>query len=288
MSLEGNEMGRFTGRTAVVTGASRGIGAALAERLAAEGADVLVVARTADQHDHLEGSLSATLDRCRRHGGGRVEAMVAYLSDEASRGAIVPRALELFDGRLDVLVNNAAAAIYQPILTYPIRRRRLTFEVNVHGPLDLIQAAAPAMVERGEGWILNVSSGTSRYERGFASSPPSDPLDLGVYGASKAALSRLTVAVAAELAGTGVRVNSVEPRGGVATEGALALAGTSLSGGNLETMEEMVEGALILCDCPADWTGGIHVTLDLLDHVGATVMTLDGSVPLPSDPAPGA
>lgn len=273
-------MNRFTGRTAVVTGASRGIGAALAERLVAEGADVLAVARTADQHDHLAGSLRETVERCRRHDAGRVEAMVADLSDEESRATIVPAALERFDGRLDVLVNNAAAAIYQPILGYPLRRRRLTFEVNVHGPLDLIQAAAPGMIERGEGWILDVSSGTSLHERGFPTSPPVDRMNLGLYGASKAALSRLTVAVAAELMGTGVRVNSIEPRGGVATEGALALSGGAMSGGNLESMEAMVEGALLLCDCPTDWTGGVHVSLDLLEQVGARVMTLDGSTVL--------
>src|SRR5688572_20127289 len=104
--------GRFRGRNAVVTGASRGIGAALAERLAAEGANVAVVARTVDAHDHLAGSLSETLERCRRH-GARVEAIAADLADEGSRAAIVPRALELFEGRVDVLVNNAAAAIYR-------------------------------------------------------------------------------------------------------------------------------------------------------------------------------
>lgn len=272
--------GRFSGRTAVVTGASRGIGAALAERLAAEGADVLVVARTADRHDHLDGSLSETIDRCRRHGAGTAEALVADLSDEHSRERIVPRALEYFGGRLDVLVNNAAAAIYQPVLGYPLRRRRLTFEVNVHAPLDLAQAAVPAMVERGEGWIVNVSSATARYEHGAPAEPPSDPLHLGIYGASKAALNRLTVALAAAVAGSGVRVNTIEPRSGVATEGAMALVGDSLGATNLETMEEMVEATLMLCDCPSDWTGGVHVSLDLLERAGTTVMTLDGTQPL--------
>jgi len=72
--------GRFRGCNVVVTGASRGIGAALAERLAAEGAAVAVVARTVDAHDHLPGSLTETLARCRRH-GARVEAIAADLAD---------------------------------------------------------------------------------------------------------------------------------------------------------------------------------------------------------------
>ena len=132
-------MKRFEGRNVIVTGASRGIGAAIAERLCAEGANVAIVARTIDKHDHLAGSLNETIARCARY-GTRVEAVAADLADADSRATVVPRALELFDGRVDVLVNNAAAAIYQSLLSYPLKRRRLMFEVNVHAPLDLAQA----------------------------------------------------------------------------------------------------------------------------------------------------
>jgi NAD(P)-dependent dehydrogenase (short-subunit alcohol dehydrogenase family) len=271
---------RFAGRNAIVTGASRGIGAALAERLAAEGASLALVARTVDAHDHLAGSLGETLARCRRH-GARAEAIAADLADAESRAAIVPRALELFDGRIDVLVNNAAAAIYQPTLEYPLKRRRISFEVNVHAPADLAQAVIPGMLARGEGWILNLSSASARYEFGRPKQLPRPPPFIGVYGASKAALNRMTVAFAAELLGTGVRVNTVEPRAAVMSEGAEALVGGTLSDDLIESMEAMVEGALVLCDCPPDWTGGVHVSLDLLDQLGRTVMTLDGTRPYP-------
>lgn len=279
-------MERLKGRTAVVTGASRGIGAAVAERLAAEGAAVAVVARTVDHHAHLEGSLNLTVEKCRAYGSD-VFALAADLSDEESRAAIVPAALERFDGRLDILVNNAAAAVYQPLMSYPLKRRRITFEVNVHAPADLIQAAAPAMIDRGEGWIVNLSSATARYGEGVAISDQPlregmpRPSDMGVYGASKAALNRLTVAFAQSLAGTGVRVNTVAPRSGVATEGTLALIGDSLGPDRTESMEAMVEGTLALCDCGPERSGGIHYSLDLLEELGATVMTLDGSRPYP-------
>ena len=141
-------MNRFAGKNAIVTGASRGIGAALAERLAAEGANVVVVARTVDQHDHLTGSLSETLQRCRRH-GAKVDAVAADLADPASRAGIVPRALEIFDGRIDILVNNAAAAIYMRTSEYPYKRQRIMFEVNVHAPIELAQAVLPSMVAQG-------------------------------------------------------------------------------------------------------------------------------------------
>jgi citronellol/citronellal dehydrogenase len=269
---------RFRGRNAIVTGASRGIGAALTERLAAEGASVVIAARTLDQHDHLAGSLNETLDRCRAY-GTTVEAVVADLADAESRAAIVPRALEIFDGRVDILVNNAAAAVYASVLDYPLRRRRLMFEVNLQAPVDLMQAVVPSMTERGEGWIVNVSSATARTAPGPPYRTGGVHSVIGVYGATKVALNRITHAFAVELFGTGVRVNTIEPRAAVMSEGAEALVGGMVGDEAIESMEAMVEGALVLCDCPAERTGGVHVSLDLLDELDITVMDLGGRVP---------
>ena len=154
-------MSRFGGRRALVTGASRGIGAAVAERLAAEGADVAITARTLARHPTLAGSLRETAARLEGH-GGRVVVVAADLADEAGRARIVPEVEAGLGGSVDILVNNAAAAIYQPVADYPLRRRHLLFEVNVQAPLDLAQAVLPPMVDRGEGWIVNVSSATAR------------------------------------------------------------------------------------------------------------------------------
>lgn len=250
--------GRFAGRRAVVTGASRGIGAAVAEQLAADGAHVAIVARTATHHPTLAGSLAATAGRMRgsRSADQQVAVIVADLGSDAERATIIPAAERALGGRIEILVNNAAAAIYQPLSDYPLRRRRVTFEVNVHAPLDLAQAALPGMRAAGEGWIVNISSGTAhlRFTPGNAS--------LGVYGASKAALNQLTRALAAELSGSGIRVNTVEPRAAVLSEGAAALV--NLRDDQLEPMESMVAGVLALCDGPPELTGGVHVSLDLL------------------------
>lgn len=271
-------MKRLEGRNAVVTGASRGIGAATCERLAAEGANLLLVARTVDHHDHLAGSLNETLERCRRH-GTRVEALAADLADEESRAQIVPRALELFENRIDILINNAAAAIYAPNLDYPLKRRRITFEVNVHAPVDLMQAVLPSMAERGEGWIVNLSSGSARMAEG----PPFDlspaGRTIGVYGASKAALNRISNAFAAEFAGAGIRINTIEPRAAVLSEGAEQLVGDELEDDMIESMEGMVEAVLALCDAPPERTGATLESLRLLEELRATVMTLDGAMP---------
>ncbi|HEY5014925.1 MAG TPA: SDR family NAD(P)-dependent oxidoreductase, partial [Acidimicrobiia bacterium] len=237
-------------------------------------------ARTLDRHDHLAGSLNETLERCRRH-GGTAEAVVADLADADSRGAIVPRALEIFDGRVDILVNNAAAAVYQSILDYPLRRRRMMFEVNVEAPIDLTQAVVPSMIERGEGWIVSVSSATARLAPGPPYRTGGVHSVIGVYGATKAALNRVTHAFAVELFGTGVRVNTIEPRAAVMSEGAEALVGGLVGAESIESIEAMIEATLVLCDCEAERTGGLHVSLDLLDELDLTVMTLDGSAPHP-------
>jgi NAD(P)-dependent dehydrogenase (short-subunit alcohol dehydrogenase family) len=269
-------VGRFSGRRAVVTGASRGIGAGIAERLAAEGADVAITARTLDAHDHLSGNLREVVDRLVPY-GGTVLPIVADLTDDDDRAAIIPAAVEGLGGPIDILVNNAAAAMYIPPADYPLKRRRLTFEVNVHAPLDLAQAVIPSMRERGEGWILNLSSGSTRLPEG----PPYESGALGttltIYAASKAALNRMTAGLAAELHGTGIRVNCVQPRAAVMSEGAEVLLGGRLGADQIETMEEMVEATIALCDCGPDITGRIAVSLDLIDEWGLKPRNLDGS-----------
>ena len=272
-------MDRFAGRKAIVTGASRGIGAAVAQRLAAEGADVVVTARSIDPRDHhLAGSLTETVERCRRY-GTTVEAVAADLGDADSRATIVPAALEVLGGRVDVLVNNAAAAMYQSVLDYPLRRRRLMFEINLQAPIDLSQTVIPLMRAQGEGWIVNLSSATARLAPGPPYRTAGVATSIGLYGATKAALNRITNAFAVELQDSGIRVNTVEPRAAVMSEGAEALVGDIVTEDLIESMEAMVEAVVALCDCPPERTGKLHVSLDLVDELGLEVMTLDGSRP---------
>jgi citronellol/citronellal dehydrogenase len=259
-----------------VTGASRGIGAAVAERLAAEGADVVITARTLDRHDHLAGSLLDTQARLDGY-GTTVAVVVADLADPVDRQRIVPEAAAALGGPVDILVNNAAAAIYGDLSTFPLRRRHILFDVNVHAPLDLAQAAIPAMIDAGAGWIVNLTSGAAR-------SWPGPPFDLGPqgstiaeYGASKAALARITNGLGAELHGTGVRVNAVEPRAAVLSEGAAALVGDTLRPDQIESTEAMVEAVVALCDCAEDITARTFVSLDLLAEWDLDVHELDGS-----------
>jgi NAD(P)-dependent dehydrogenase (short-subunit alcohol dehydrogenase family) len=269
---------RFAGRRALVTGASRGIGAGIARRLAAEGADVAVCARTLERHDHLAGSLAATAEVLAVH-GHRTGVVVADLTDEHDRARVVPEAVESLGGPIDILVNNAAAAMYGPLAELSLKRRRVLFEANVHAPLDLAQAVIPAMREAGEGWIVNVSSGAARPW-------PGPPFGLGitgtaitVYGASKAALNRVTNGLGAELHADGIRANTVEPRAAVLSEGADALVGGELRPDQVESLEEMVEAVVALCDCSPDVTGRTFVSRELIADWGLPVRDLDGRAP---------
>jgi citronellol/citronellal dehydrogenase len=267
--------GRFAGRRALVTGASRGIGAAVAERLAAEGAAVAITARTRDSHDHLAGGLEQTAERIARH-GGTTTTVVADLTDPDDRSRIVPEAADGLGGPIDILVNNAAAAIYGPLAEISAKRRRIMFEANVHAPLDLAQAVIPSMGATGAGWIVNVTSKTARPWPGPPFALGANGTTIAAYGASKAALNRLTNGLAAELHGAGIRVNTVEPRAAVRTDGADALVGGTVPADKFESLEEMVEATVALCDCPEDVTGQAMVSLDLLAAWDLPLRGLDG------------
>ena len=271
-----NVDGRFAGRRVVVTGSSRGIGAGIAERMAAEGADVVLTARTLDQHEHLEGSLNGTRDRLAKY-GTNVGVVVADLTDPTDRLRVIPEATELLGGHVEILVNNAAASIQAPLIGFSNKRRNIMFEVNANAPLDLSLQVLPQMIEAGEGWIVNLSSGSAKLWPGPPAPFEPTAINISAYGASKAALNRITNGLAMEVHGTGVRINTVEPRAAVLSEGAAVLVGDRLRPDQIEEMEAMVEGTLYLCDCPADFTGQITVSLDIIDQHGLEVRNLDGS-----------
>ncbi len=267
----------FDGLRAVVTGSSYGIGAATAERLAAGGAHVVICGRTAtpaDRTTYQPVSLEETTARLERY-GTTVASIRADMADETERSRLIPFAVEALGGPVDILVNNAAAGIYKANSSYPAKHRALMFEVNFHAPFDLMQQVIPSMRDRGAGWIVNVSSGVARYAHGSSLAPP--PADRpaspfgthqGVYGATKAALNRITVAFAAELWGTGIRVNSVEPSGLVLSEGAVARGVEGIPASAIQPMDEMVDSVAYLCRCPAERTGGVHSSRALLEETG--------------------
>jgi NAD(P)-dependent dehydrogenase (short-subunit alcohol dehydrogenase family) len=243
------------GKRILITGGGTGLGKAMGRRFVELGANLAICGRRREV-------LATTASEFKDELGASVQTIGCDVRSPEQVESMLDAAWT--QGPLDVLVNNAAAAIYQPLTDFPLKRRRLVFEVNVHAPLDLAQAVIPGMVERGAGWIVNLSSGSAKNRPGPPFAENVMGSTLAVYGASKAALNRLTNGLAEELIGTGVRVNTVEPRAAVHSEGADAHLGDALDAALYESMEDMVEGALVLCDCPPEVTGGVHVSLDLL------------------------
>lgn len=211
-------MPKMTGRTAIVTGASRGIGRTIAELLAAEGARVVCVARTLREGDHrLEGSLDSTVAAIRAAGGEAV-AVAADISSEAECLKLVEAAREAY-GPIDSLVNNAALNYYIPTAEYPTGRWVKAFAVNVHAPFILSKAVLPDMIAGGRGTIVNISSGSAI---GPGRGPYKDQTVRGgvMYGATKAALERFTQGLAQEVSQHGgIAVSCVSPSRTVPTPG---------------------------------------------------------------------
>jgi citronellol/citronellal dehydrogenase len=269
----------LAGRVAVVTGASRGIGEYVARRFAAEGAAVAVVARTQEQADErLPGTIHQTVATIRGAGGTAV-AIQADLSKPADRARIIDEA-ERELGPVDILVNNAAVTFFLPVADFPGRRYDLMFEVQVKAPFELSQRVLPGMRERGQGWILNISSIAAVHP----AIPPVPGEDIGgtVYGMCKAALERLTTGMAAELYADGIAVNALSPTRGVPTPGVLFHnlipdVDAALASGAAESPEMFAEASLALCSGdPAVLTGRVAYSRELVAELGRTPGPLDG------------
>ena len=267
-------MGNCRGRVAIVTGASRGIGRAIAQRLAAEGAAVAVTARSLDHApQHLGGTLLELVEEI-ESSGGRAVAIQADLSEPTSRLAIHPQTVDAL-GPVDILVNNAAASFYFPFEDYSTRRYQVAQEINVHAPWDLCQQVVPDMKRQSRGWIVNVSSATA----GHHEMPFPDFAVRGgslLYGTTKAALNRFTNGLGAELQPHGIAVNSVEPVAAVLTPGVKAL-GIDVEGVFVESLEVMAEAVLALATCdPEQLAGRITQATPLLEELQRETRALDG------------
>lgn len=184
---------RLTGRTVMITGASRGLGAALAVAAAERGARLALCARGGD-------ALRRTAEEVRRHGASCVAAEVDVTDAAGTAEWVADTVREL--GPPSVLINNASVlGPREPLARYPLERWREVIEVNLTGAFVVTSAALPHMLEAGEGSIVNVSSGAAVLPR----------VDWGAYSVSKHALEGWSVNLARELEGSGVRVNVVDP-----------------------------------------------------------------------------
>jgi citronellol/citronellal dehydrogenase len=230
------------GKVAIVTGASRGVGAATAELLASKGCQVVCAARATDAAPlPIPGTIDNTVRRI-TDAGGMALAVPTNLADDAAVEHMVARTIETFGG-VDILVNNAAIT-FPGDLDMPMKRFDLVMNVDLRAPLIAIQAAVPSMRERGGGSIVNVSSVAGlNYIPG-----------LMAYGMAKAALEHLTVSAAHQLATDHIAVNTFRIDIPVASEGFvfnMPEADTS----DWEPSEVAAEGVVWMIEQPPSYSG---------------------------------
>ena len=239
----------FTGTTALVTGATSGIGRVVAGKLAERGAHVVITGRNAERGEQAVKEIRAA--------GGTADFVAADLADTASVRALAEQAVALGGGHVDVLINNAGQFPFGPTADTVEAEFDAVYATNVRAPFYLVAALAPAMATRGGGAIVNVSTMVAKFGQA----------GMALYGSSKAALELLTKSWAAEFGRSGVRVNAVSP-GPTRTEGtagmpdALDQLASAAPAGRVGTPDEIAEGILFLASDAAGLIHGVVLPVD--------------------------
>jgi NAD(P)-dependent dehydrogenase (short-subunit alcohol dehydrogenase family) len=274
----------LAGKTALITGSSRGIGRAVAQRLSSEGATVVVTARSFEPSSSvrggtttaLPGTIGETIELIER-AGGKAFGIAADLEDPSQRERLVSDVVER-TGSLDILVNNAGFADYARIEDMTLDTFDRTVEHYLRTPFVLTKAAIPHMRNRGAGWIVNIGSVT-----GVAPVRPYRDYNKSsgdvIYASCKAALHRFTQGVAAELFDDNIADNCVGPSTAIRTPGAAQLIPDAFP---TEPVEYLAETVLAMCHAPAaERTGLVAFSLHYPWSQGLPVHSLDGGTELP-------
>ncbi len=243
-------MGKLEGKVAIITGASRGIGKAVALEFAKEGAKVAVIGRTIEPlKSGLSGTLLETADQIKA-AGGQVLVIKTNVMVEEEVQFMVQKVLNQWN-KIDILVNNAAVAAPGTFAETTTRRWNLVIGVNLLGTFLCTKAVLPFMMEQKSGSIINTSSGAA------------DSRIYGVtgiaYGTAKAAIEHFTCSLAAEIGPYNIAVNCYKPAQGVATEGYVFNLPPGYDKSRLIGPEKMVKAALFLAQQDARGVTGAVV-----------------------------
>jgi citronellol/citronellal dehydrogenase len=256
-------MSDLKGKTLFITGASRGIGLAIAKRAARDGANIVIAAKTSDPNPKLPGTIHSAAAEIEA-AGGHALALQTDIRDEASVLAAVEQAVARFGG-IDILVNNASAISLTPTLETPMKRFDLMFGVNVRGTYLCTQACLPALIKSAQAGrnphVLNMSPPLSMREHWFA---PHVAYTMAKYG-----MSECTLGHAGEFRPHGIGVNSLWPRTAIATAALQMIPGVDLT--RCRTPEILSDAAyLVLTSDARTTTGNFFIDDALLAQHGIT------------------
>ena len=251
------------GKTLFITGASRGIGLAIAKRAARDGANIVIAAKTAEANPKLPGTIHSAAAEIEA-AGGRALALQTDIRDEASVLAAIEQAVKHFGG-IDILVNNASAISLTPTPATPMKRFDLMFGVNVRGTYLCTQSCLPALIKSAAAGrnphVLNMSPPLSMREHWFA---PHVAYTMAKYG-----MSECTLGHAGEFRPHGIGVNSLWPRTAIATAALQMIPGVDIA--RCRKPEILSDAAyLILTSNAATTTGNFFIDDELLAKHGIT------------------
>jgi citronellol/citronellal dehydrogenase len=253
----------LNGKTLFITGASRGIGLAIAKRAARDGANIVIAAKTAEANPKLPGTIHSAAAEVEA-AGGQALPLQTDIRDEASVLAAIEQAVAHFGG-IDILVNNASAISLTPTPETPMKRFDLMFGVNVRGTYLCTQACLPHLIKAAQGGrnphVLNMSPPLSMREHWFKNHV--------AYTMAKYGMSECTLGHAGEFKPHGIAVNSLWPRTAIATAALQMIPGVDIS--KCRTPEILADAAyLILTSKAATTTGNFFIDDELLAQHGIT------------------
>jgi citronellol/citronellal dehydrogenase len=262
----------LSGRTLFITGGSRGIGAAIALRAAADGANVAIAAKTADPNPKLPGTIYSVAEQIEA-AGGKALPLVVDVRDEARIAEAVAETVERFGG-IDICVNNASAISLTPTLQTPMKKFDLMFTVNVRATFATSQATLPHLLKSSRPHILNLAPPLNMEARWFK--------DHVAYTMSKYGMSMCVLGMAAEWAGK-VSVNALWPRTTIATAAVNMLGGEPMMSAS-RTPEIMADAAHVILTRDHRCNGNFFVDEDLLRAEGYSDADLDKYAVTPGAP----
>ncbi len=270
-------MSDLNGKTIFISGCSRGIGLAIAKRAAADGASIIVAAKTAEPHPKLPGTIYTAAEEIESV-GGKALPVVCDIRDDKAVQAAVDAGVEKFGG-IDICVNNASAISLTPTLQTPMARYDLMHQINTRGTFLVSQTCLPHLLKSGNPHILNLSPPLNMLEKWFKNHV--------AYTMAKFGMSMCVLGMAGEFREQGVAVNALWPRTAIATAAVKNLLGGDEMVKRSRTPEIMADAAHFILTQPSrEFTGNFCIDDEVMEMAGVTDLTsyaVDASLDLIPD-----